>query len=174
MRKKAKESHHTINTNTTSVKTYTLKPSQKCLIWRSKPITDKELDALGDELIEWATNDESAYKLSTFWNAMRLDKSVIFEWTQRYEPFKKAISIAKSIIGDRRELQALHFKIHPGIVMKTMAMYDSDYKDLCEWESKLSSKEHSPLENKIVVIERFPDQIEDIKKLHENRNTDKA
>jgi len=116
-------------------------------------VTDGYLETLADELIEWA-HKETSNKLSEFVvSHKRIAPSRWHGWSEKNANLKEAIMIAKIILGNRRELKGLQGDWQPGIVLKTLGMYDPEFR-AWEIESRQNRGEESGTVN--VYLEKFP------------------
>lgn len=105
--------------------------------FKNTPISIDWLERLAKELIDWARNDKTALKLTRFYTNKGIASDTVARWRKRSKAFDKAHRFAKGIIGDRREDGGLTKKLDSSIVQKTMAMYDSGWKELEIWRSEL-------------------------------------
>lgn len=92
-----------------------------------KPGCDKIIDALERDLLKWAKTDD-AISMDGFVTVTYLATPRVYEYAQKHEGLKNAISMAKHLIGQRREQRALEGKYNANIVIKTMPIYSPEYK----------------------------------------------
>ena len=137
--------------NTNSVKGYN---NRNHFFYRSKPITDRELDQLAEELLNEVDSSEML-KITSFLTSRRISTSDYYSWLKRSERLRKAHNIALNIIGLRREVGGLNGDYNPTIVLRTLGYYDESYKAHFEEEAK--SKEGLSSVPLKVVIERYGD-----------------
>lgn len=110
---------------------------------------------LAVEIIEWAKRPD-AIKVWDFAIEKGFNITSLRAAAVHYPEFNEAVEQAKYIIGSRREKLALQGELHPGIVQRTMGMYDKDYRDLLEWEFGMKDKPEASMEPQLVVLEKFP------------------
>lgn len=124
--------------------------------FQMKPYTERFLDELCVKLVDWAANDEDALKISQF----RLKEGFALEtyqqWMEKYPKLRRAHSQALELIGNRREILGLKKRLDSGLVSTSMPLYDSSWRELHAWKSKLRSEENINTGPQIVVIEKFP------------------
>jgi hypothetical protein len=125
--------------------------------FRMLPMSERGIERIATELIDWATNNEDALKMTQFYTKHGLNSHTIDRWCERVPFFREAIEHAKKIIGDRREIGALKKKYSESIVSASMAFYDPEWKALLEWRAKLARNEEDSSGVKFVVLEKFPD-----------------
>ncbi len=93
------------------------------------PMSDKGIERLANELVEWAQKDPDALKLSQF----HFDKGISYktwgEWRNKFPELQQAVNDAKQIIGNRRETGALKNKLNAGMVHYSMSFYDPEWKE---------------------------------------------
>lgn len=118
--------------------------------------TYEEIEFFAKELLEFA-QDEEVIKVVEFPLSRNLLPKTYYDWLDRYPVLADAHAQATAIIGSRREKFALKGKYDRSIVLKTMAMYDPEYKKNLEWEAKLRNREEDKNVQKIIVLERYPE-----------------
>lgn len=122
--------------------------------YRISPRTDEELETLAGELLEWARHPET-YVFMEVVEVFAISRGMLYEWAKRCEKLKLAMDSARAIIGARRERKALENKLNAAIVMRTMGLYDSDFKEYeKEMRSIGSEDKGSPTIN--VVMPQMP------------------
>lgn len=91
---------------------------------------EKKLHRIVDEMLAFAddTEDKQAIKLSVFFKRKGYYSSDVWEWQQKWPWFKKAYKFVKEHIGDRREIGALYRQLSEGMVLRSMPMYDDEWK----------------------------------------------
>jgi len=93
------------------------------------PMSDKGIERLAIEIVEWAHKDPEAYKLSQFFYNKGIGRDVWLDWCRKYPELERASVHAKGIIGDRRETGALKNKLNVGMVHYSMSFYDPEWKE---------------------------------------------
>lgn len=122
---------------------------------RSLVVTEEDLNELADLLVVWADTDE-ALKVSQFYTKFYMSDKVFYGYVAKCPKLADAVDIAKKKIGDRREVGAITGRFSSTIVEKTMPMYDSEYRSLIEWKSKLGVEQEQQ-GSRIVVLDKIPD-----------------
>lgn len=147
---------------------------QDVFTFKEKPVSEIYLMKLAHEMVKWARENEDALVLADFFNNKGIHRSDIQRWVGKHLFFKNAYEMTKSIIGSRREKGALLRKYDSTIVMRTMSIYDPEWKELELWRAKLKEDQINN-EPKVIVIKEFSDgkreQISPEKEIS-NHNTD--
>lgn len=128
--------------------------------WRGIPVSSSYLANLADKLIVWAVTDNDADKLNEFYVTEKIHKKSFYRWMEKSNALKRAHELAMMAIGNRREKNGLRRIYDSGMISKSMPIYDEDWKALEEWRSKMTKEENAGNEQKVVIIEKFPDSPE--------------
>jgi len=126
--------------------------------FRKTPVKIDYLELLAKELVEWATTEKPLI-LTIFYDERGIHSDVLARWMKRSKKLKQAHQFAKRVIGSRRELGALNKTLDSGIVARTMAMYNKDWKNLEEWRSNLRKTEEEQKGDTIIKVE-MPSYLE--------------
>jgi hypothetical protein len=124
-----------------------------CFEGRLKPVPDTKLQKVAEELLIWAASDD-ALKISQFYHQKKIDWETFDRWSKRYEPLAKARATAMRMIGDRREVQAMKFKLNANIVMNTMGIYDPEYK---AFKKEMDKSSTEGMTQQVIVIDKAAD-----------------
>jgi len=116
-----------------------------------QPVSIEWLEILAKDLVEWAINDEKALKLTAFYTNRGICSDTLARWLRRSKILNTSHKFAKMVIGNRREVGALTKKFDATLVMRSMAVYDKEWKDLEEWRSDLKNKEEEQKAASFVV-----------------------
>lgn len=133
--------------------------SDEALDWidfKQVPTTIKTIMSVGRDLVEWATNSKDATKLHKFFRGRGIDRDTVLRWRKRCPEFDRLCRFALDTIGDRREDAAYDKQKDSSIVLKTMALYDPDFRSLIEWQSSLSHKDDDKSRDINVVLQAYP------------------
>jgi hypothetical protein len=123
---------------------------------KRKAISEKGLDALGQELLEYA-QDEDSLVLGDFFFDKGIPETSYRQWLAKNELFNLRYQAAKKKIGSRRERGALEREFAEKTALTSMAIYDSEWKEIEKWRSSLRSKEQAAGKADFqVVMEKFP------------------
>ncbi len=108
-------------------------------LFGKEPETEEEFQALGNTLVLWAEK-ESSLNIDEFPLSHRILPEKLKEFAKKSDYFDRALQFALSVIGTRRERLAMEGKINQRIVLATMPLYDSTYKN---WILNLKNPEES-------------------------------
>jgi hypothetical protein len=95
--------------------------------WMSK----EKLEKITAEMLAWVYESSEATKLSKFFHMHGIRNKTALDWCKKWPKFAEAYQLAKEIIGNRREHGALTKVFDAGLVIKSMPMYDEDWKEEC-------------------------------------------
>ena len=137
---------------------------------KMQPVSDEWLEIFAKELVDWTINDENALTMNGFYVKKGVPSRTVARWRKRSKLFNEAHEFAKMIIGCRRETGALTKKLDAGIVLRTMAMYDEEWKKLEEWRADLKIKEAEKKQPANFIVRM--DSIETIKAKLEKQEKD--
>lgn len=123
--------------------------------FKMKPVSDQWIDALAHDLLDWATTNDNAFKITQFYHLRGIGSDDIKRWRERNKNLDVAYVRALEMLGNRREIGAIKGKLKEGIVLSSMPMYDKKWKSLAEWRAALRNKadEEKPVR---VIIEQIP------------------
>jgi hypothetical protein len=105
--------------------------------FKQRPVSERYIDRLAEELVKWARDDEEALKLSQFLIKNGIGDSDFYRFLDRNAKLKQAHAFALEAIGNRREIGALKRKLDSNMVFASMPHYDKDWRYLTEWKAKL-------------------------------------
>lgn len=128
-------------------------------------ITPPELDKLASELVEWAIHDEDALSLNQFNHHHRICSEDMNRWMKDHEGLRRAHTIAKEAIGDRREIGALKNKYNTMMTCKTLSYYNTVFRDEEERRIALAKLYESKTENKSGVTVVYVNKAEETKEV---------
>lgn len=123
-------------------------------------ITNKRLEELGRELVTWARTNPDALKLKQFYDLCGVGEKKFNEWCTKYPFLAEKRDHARMILGNRREIGALHRELDVGMVVRMMPKYDQDWDDMLVRIESLKSKDGgSGGDAKIICVglEKFAD-----------------
>ena len=121
---------------------------------KTKPVSERFIYLLSKELVCWAVHDENALILKQFFFEKGINTSDIHRWRKKNKWLDEAIEFAKGAIGVRREIGALTKKLDVGMVIKSMANYCDEWKEIELWRSKLkklAEETDKDLQQKIIA-----------------------
>jgi hypothetical protein len=133
--------------------------------FKMRPVSDQWIDALAHELLDWATTNDNAFKITQFYHMKGIGSDDIKRWRERNKNLDVAYVRALEMLGNRREIGAIKGKLKEGIVLSSMPMYDKKWKSLAEWRAALRNKSEEEKTVK-VLLEHIPssDIVPDKKK----------
>jgi|SRR5277367_5889127 len=115
-------------------------PALDWVEFRQIPVSKRCVIQYGKDLYEWARTNPSATKIRKFFRMHGINYETVNLWRKRYIEFAYYYDMSLDEIGDRREDGAYDKKKEAAIVLRTMAIYDPDYRDLIRWQAEISSK----------------------------------
>jgi hypothetical protein len=116
------------------------KAKEEKSIWSDGPKSEVEYIILGNELIEWAKQD-NALSIDGFPIGKMIAPPVFHAIPEKSLKFGEAYSLALGIIGSRRERLAHEGAMNAHIVKETMPLYDPVYR---KWLISEKNKEENP------------------------------
>jgi hypothetical protein len=119
----------------------------------SKGASQEFVDRLGKDLLTWA-QQKGSLVLSEFFTERFISAPIYRRWADRDKMFSDRLEMAKLMIGARREKGGLERKLDASMVMKSMCLYDPEWRLLEEWRAKLAKTEQE-VEQLKVLIETF-------------------
>lgn len=122
--------------------------------WRATPVSQATLERLRDNAIKWAVNDNDALKIKQFLVLNGIAPGTWTRWKDKYPEIREAHDIMLMAIGNRREVGLVTRKFEPASTMKSMVLYDEEWKQVGEWWSNLSQKEGSNGGQQFIVLEK--------------------
>lgn len=124
---------------------------------RLVPITVGTLERLIENGKKWAKETDNAFTLSQWRTLNGIHESTWERWEDKHPFFREGTEYILGILGDRREIGLLNFKLQPQATMYMMTHYSKAWKRNAEWRSNLNKKESDAKGQQIVVIEKVPD-----------------
>jgi len=115
-------------------------PALDWVEFRTYPTADKQVMRHGHEFVEWCKTVGSATKPMAFFRAKGIDRDTVSRWRKRLTEFDRLYRFGLEEIGDRREDLVDQKKMSEQKMLRTMAIYDPDYKDLIRWQSELTTR----------------------------------
>jgi len=94
---------------------------------RPRKWSEKQVEDEADFLVEWAQRDD-ALVLGTCYGMRGYSYETSLRWAKENEIYAYAKELTKTIVGARREVQALKGRIDAGLVRASLATYDPEYR----------------------------------------------
>lgn len=128
-----------------------------CLTLKQHPVTDAFLERFSNDLILWAKKEDSLV-LEDFMIEKGMGIKTFYRFAEKYEELKHANEFAVMALAARREKGGLKNQLNAAMVLKSMPMYSQRWKDLIEWNAKMSEGSNAP-STVIVQMEPFKAEI---------------
>lgn len=125
--------------------------------WKMKEATNSYLDNVCEAMLQWAARKDSLH-LTDFCLEIGISRGSLNMISSRNEKVKEAKEEAQRIIAARRETGAVTNKLNASAVKDYQALHCEEYKAYQAWKASIANKEESNNEQKIVVIERYPEK----------------
>lgn len=120
-------------------------------IWRGSAHTPIiELEYISGLLLEWL-DDPNNLTAESFYLSKKISSSTFEYWLKRCPELQEAWDIAVEVIGARREVGALTGKLNPGLVERTMPIYNKKYYAL---RKEFSNKSDSAGSGQTLIVLR--------------------
>ncbi len=128
--------------------------------YKQLPVSESNLKELAKRLELWAITDDDALKFKQFLVRERVCWDSFYRWMEKSPELKRAHALALDAIGNRREVGAIKRSYDSGMVRSSMPIYDKDWTTMEEWRGKITQEQNKDNEQKVVIIERFPETLE--------------
>lgn len=126
--------------------------------FKRKPVGDRFIEILATDLVEWATQDEDALKLTQFIISRGIAIQDFYRWLHKHQILKEAHATAMLALGNRREIGALTKKYDASMVKSIMPVYDPEWRKEEEWRQSLKKDEDKRSVTLNLVMEKFTDE----------------
>jgi hypothetical protein len=127
------------------------------------PISNGFIENLAEESVRSALTDKDDFILMGFFYERGHNRTDIHRWCNRNEKFKNLYEARRKIIAAKREAGALlvdpvkkYHRLKDSLVRFTMPFYEEEWRDR-EKEIAKDRLEEQAIEQKVIVIERFPE-----------------
>jgi len=97
------------------------------------------LQQLAVEWVDWTIANEDVLTFGQFYIRKKVARTTFQGWTARNENLLKAQEFVRLILGVRRELGGLHKKLDTQMVVKSMSLYDEEWKTLETWRATMAT-----------------------------------
>lgn len=108
--------------------------------FRKVPITKETIMRLAESGVQWARENERAYKVKQFMAEQGLNQNTWWRWCQTHPELQEANDQMVMLLGNRRERGLIERKFDASSTMFMMPHYDSDWKKMSEWKASLTQK----------------------------------
>jgi hypothetical protein len=119
------------------------------------PKTEQAWISLADDLIAWA-HLETSFAIEDFPLSRLYSPHKFYKWMKHNEYFADALEFARYMIGSRRERAARERRVDSSIILKTMPLYNYEFKELM---MEKINKHHESQQPKIITV--ILPQVED-------------
>ena len=124
---------------------------RNCFDWNLHNVNERFIEQFFTDLVTEARDNEDMLTLGEFYLKKGVPNYTFQQWVKRFEFAATCATHAKSLIGIRREKGALKKELDSSLVLRSMPLYDQDYKDLKEWEAKLTKESHSDKQINVMI-----------------------
>lgn len=101
------------------------------------PLSPKTVEKICSDLLIFAENEDSI-KLSEFSCARRWTYKELYDLAERHPSIARAMDIARTMIGNRRERFGLKNIYNAALVEKTLGIYDPEYREETKRRAQLT------------------------------------
>lgn len=115
-------------------------------------MNEKKLEKLTGELLEWSLKPE-ALKMSIFFKEKGIDYLDVEEWAKKWPEFKRTYRFVKERIGDRRELGSIHKQFNEQTILRSMPLYDAEWKEESERVARLRDEQIAEEAKRQIIVE---------------------
>jgi len=137
-------------------------------------VNDDYLEKLGFEFVEWATQQKHEKKpctrLQDFYELKGMHHQAFNKWCKKNKVLMQCREQAKMIICNLRENGVNRREFHPGLIEKSMHMYDPEWEAIDSYQANLKAKAHEKNKQgdvRVVITPAIPTDIPPMR-----RNTD--
>ena len=119
-----------------------------------QPDKDMFRKRLALTLLEWAQQD-SSLEIGDFAIEMKMRRTTLYEWAQKYPDFKEAYDFAKLMIGVRRRKGALTRKFDKDVVHRDEHVYDPERHEVNVYHNNLKKDIQNDNTTKVIVLSQL-------------------
>jgi hypothetical protein len=123
----------------------------------AKPILNTYIPRLARDYYQWANMDTSLV-LRSFIMEKKICFDRFYAWMDKFPELRYAHEYARLAVGIRREEGSLKKKLEKDTVLKSMPMYDAEWKAIEKWRASLRIEESSVGGTKIVIMPEFKEE----------------
>jgi len=91
-------------------------------------------------ILEWASKEDSL-EITDFAIEMKMRRSTIYDWANKYPEIKEALDQARLMIASRRKKGALVRKFDKDVVFKDLHKYDPEWLEINKYHSDMKTEE---------------------------------
>ena len=112
-------------------------------------------------LYEWVESEDNKgrkpVEVMQFCKAYKIPYMTLFKWINKYDDIKQAYENVKMALACHRKVGAIYKEIDKEAAWRDLHKYDPEWHEINMYHAALKDKERSDNEQKIVIIERFPE-----------------
>jgi hypothetical protein len=124
-------------------------------LYRNCEATSTVINQLVSDLLQFSMCDNDVRNISFFYKSRGINKREWLELQEKHPILKRAVDIAKSYVGSRRELKVFTGQ-YSNYAFRYLAQYIDEYHDQLLLESNL--KKNETADNNIVIkMDKFPE-----------------
>jgi len=132
---------------------------QDCFDFKFKPITQKFIERLCQELIVWARTDNDAFRIEDFYYDRGICESTYYRWVAKHQDLKTAHEVAMNSLASRREKGALKRELSEKMVLQSLPRYDKRAKEDAKFHAQLKVEALTDVEGRqVIVLPRIVDE----------------
>ena len=117
--------------------------------------TERDLEMLGHELIEYVRNTPDCFSIEYFLNHKNIHENTFYNWVEKSPDLAGAFERAKQLIFERREKGVLKGELPINGIMPYLWHYSKRYRDDALFKASLNKKEDEKPTQITVVMEPF-------------------
>lgn len=133
-----------------------LEEYRDCFNFTWKPVTEMFIERFFGDLVQTINMDEDILMLEEVYLKKGVPHHAFYRWVEKFPVAKEAHTTAKRLLAVRREKGALKRQYDSNMVLKSLAMYNDDWKNIEEWRAGLREKEEAGKGNITVVLDSIP------------------
>jgi hypothetical protein len=119
-----------------------------------QPDKDMFRKRLALTLLEWA-DQETSLEIAEFAFEMKIARSTLYEWSEKYPEFKRIYDYAKLMIGTRRRKGALLRKFDKDVVHRDEHVYDPERHEINVYHNNLKKDIQNDNTTKVIVLSQL-------------------
>lgn len=123
------------------------------------PQNEAEWLSLANDMLTWA-HQESSFAIEDFPLSKGYSPHKFYKWINHNEYFADALEFARYMVGSRREKAAREKRADSTIILKTMPLYNYEFKELLMDKIKKHQEERSG--NVMVVLDNFKGELKEV------------
>ena len=135
-----------------SKKVHYLEEYRSLLDWRMHPLTERFLEKLSSDIVQWAHTNKDAIRIEDFLSLKGIPVMTYYRWVKKYPILAEAHEEASQRIACNRERLGLEGKLNPGFIERTMPIYCQQYREFLQWKIKQTADHSNDTTRPITII----------------------